>query len=99
MKELFDIIYIQKMLYYKDNVYYMKDEDLSVLFNIDIKKIIKKNKLLKYSSIKINKNYYLDNNCILYIVYILNTNKALITYNKIINAYNLVKKYKKINSY
>ena len=103
MIKLFDIIYIQKMLYIFNNKYYIKDSDLSILFNYNIKKLIKKNKLLKSLCLKISNDYYIYYEDILYIVSLINTNKVLMTYSKIINVLNLVKKYSsnfkiKINS-
>ena len=90
------------MLVFINNNYYIKDNDLSILFNIKIRLIIKKNKLLKYTCLKINNNYYLDNDNIIYIVRLLNTNNALIIYDKILTSFNLILKYKfvykKINS-
>lgn len=97
MKELFDIIYIQKMLYIFNDKYYIKDNDLSILFNNDIKSIIEKDKILKLLCIKME-DYYIDNECIAYIANLLNTNKVLIMYNKILVAFNLINKYSSLNS-
>ena len=93
---MFKIIYIQKMVYIFNNKYYIKDSDLSILFNKDINKLIKKNKLLKNICLKINNSYYVYYEDLIYIVSLINTNRVLIIYNMIINALNLVKKY---NSY
>ena len=93
MKELFDIIYIQKRLYLYNNKYYIRDIDLSNLFSTNINDIIKKDKLLKYLCIKINGNYYFDNECVIYVVNLLNTNRILTIYNKILTAFDLILKY------
>ena len=81
------------MLYVFSNKYYIKDSDLSILFNKDIRRLIKKDKLLKNLCLKINNDYYIYIEDIIYIVSLINTNKVLLIYEKIINTYNLVKKY------
>ena len=100
---MFKIIYIQKMIYIFNNKYYIKDSDLSILFNKDINKLIKKNKLLKNICLRIDNSYYVYYEDLIYIVSSINTNKVLIIYNMIINTFNLIKKYNsdfkiKINS-
>ena len=98
MKELSNIIYIQKILHVFNERYYIKDNDLSFLFEIDINQLIKKDKLLKELCIKIGNNYYLDNECIIYLVNLLNTNKSLIIYKNIIKAFKLIIKYSSLTS-
>ena len=93
---MFKIIYIQKMIYIFNNKYYIKDSDLSILFNKDINRLIKKNKFLKSICLRIDNSYYVYYEDLIYIVSLINTNRVLIIYNMIINALNLVRKY---NSY
>ena len=71
MEKILDIIYIQKNLYLYKDKYYIKDSFLSNILNINVKKIIKRNKkILNY--IKIKNNYLIDSYSLIILSIIIN---------------------------
>ena len=70
MEELLKIIYIQKYIIKYNNVYVVRDDDLSRLLNINVRKIIKKYKIKTYKQY----NHYLISKYILVFISII-TNK------------------------
>ena len=71
MEKILDIIYIQKNLYLYKDKYYIKDSFLSNILNINVKKMVKKNKkILNY--IKIKNNYLIDSYSLIILSIIIN---------------------------
>lgn len=71
MEKILDIIYIQKNLYLYKDKYYIKDIFLSNILNINVKKIVKRNKkILNY--IKIKNNYLIDSYSLIILSIIIN---------------------------